>query len=167
MNKHPYETLTLRNGAKLIFTPCPGSKAATLDESITQLKQAGTSLLLTLMFDDEMSKNQIISLPDVCYENQMRWIQLPIIDDQAPSIAFESQWLTYKSAVLKVISNQGTVAVHCKGGTGRTGLVIALILLENGWLIDEIITEVQKIRPKALINKAQLDYFKAQLRMKS
>ncbi len=166
MNKHPFEILTLCNGAKLIFTPCPGSATVTLDESVTQLKQAGASVLLTLMFADEMSKNQITLLPDVCHKNQMSWIQLPIIDDQAPNIAFESLWLTYKSAILNVINNQGTIAVHCKGGTGRTGLVIALILLASGWPSDKIITKVQNIRPKALINTAQLDYFKAQVRLK-
>lgn len=159
MNIHPFDILALENGAQLIFTPCPGSKAANLADSITQLKHAGTSVLLTLMFSDEMSKNQLTMLPDYCEQHKISWLQLPIIDDQAPTAVFESVWLRHKAEILAVLNNQGTVAVHCKGGTGRTGLVIALILLDLGWPYDEVIREVQRIRPKALINSAQLGYF--------
>ena len=56
MQLHPYDTLTLDNGAKLIFTPCPGSKEASLEESVLTLKQAGTSMLLTLMYDHEIAE---------------------------------------------------------------------------------------------------------------
>jgi len=159
MNTHPFDILALENGAQLIFTPCPGSKAANLADSIAQLKQAGTSVVLTLMFRDEMSKNQLTKLPYICEQQQISWIQLPIIDDHAPTAVFESDWLRHKANILAVLNNQGTIAVHCKGGTGRTGLVIALILLDLGWPYDEVIREVQKIRPKALINSAQLGYF--------
>ncbi|WP_026301204.1 dual specificity protein phosphatase family protein [Colwellia piezophila] len=163
MNTHPFDILPLENGAQLIFTPCPGSKGANLADSITQLKQAGTSVLLTLMFDQEMSKNQLTKLPDICEQHKISWLQLPIIDDEAPTAVFESNWLKHKAEILSVLNNQGTIAVHCKGGTGRTGLVIALILLDLGYSYEEIISQVQKIRPKSLINSAQLDYLNSKV----
>jgi len=161
MNTHPFDILSLENGSQLIFTPCPGSKGVNLEDSIKQLKQAGTSVLLTLMFLDEMSTNQLATLPDICQQHKINWLQLPIIDDEAPGIDFEAHWLKYKEAIVAALNNQGTVAVHCKGGTGRTGLVIALILFDLGLPSEKIINEVQKIRPKALRNKAQLAYFKS------
>jgi len=161
MNKHPFDILLLENGSQLIFTPCPGSKGVNLAKSIEQLKQADTSVLLTLMFSDEMSKNQLTNLPIICQQYKINWLQLPIIDDEAPGIAFEAHWLKYKATILAALNNQGTVAVHCKGGTGRTGLVIALILFDLGLPSEKIIDEIQKIRPKALINPAQLAYFKS------
>lgn len=163
MNKHPYDILTLENGAQLIFTPCPGTKGASLEESIVDLKQAGTKMLLTLMFDEEMASNNAESLPSVCASNEITWIQLPILDDAAPNEIFESQWQTNKNAILDVINNQGSVAVHCKGGSGRTGLAIAIILLAYGWPVEKIIFEIQKLRPKALKHPVQLDYFKSYL----
>jgi len=161
MSKHPFDTLTLEDGAQLVFTPCPGSKGANLPDSIKQLKQAGTSVLLTLMFENEMSKNQLTRLPDICQQHEIKWFQLPIVDDEAPEKTFEVNWLRHQADILAVLTNKGTVAVHCKGGTGRTGLVIALILLKLGLSSESVISEVQKIRPKALINTAQLAYFKS------
>ena len=163
MNNHPFETLTLPNGAKVLFTPCPGTKSVSLDKSMCQLKQQGVSMLLTLMFDKEMVENNVIKIPQLCRTLQIQWLQLPIIDDEAPSRAFESQWERHKPIILNELKNKGVVAVHCKGGTGRTGTVIALLLLELGWSASEIIKEVQSVRPKALRIKKQLDYLNSQL----
>ena len=137
---HPFDILALENGSQLIFTPCPGTKDSILVESISTLKQAGTNMLITLMFDEEMEKN-----------------------NAAPSQAFESQWDAQKANILEVINNKGTIAVHCKGGSGRTGLVIGLILLAFGWSGEKVIEAVQEIRPKALKHPVQLDYFNTYL----
>ncbi len=163
MHTHPYDVLTVENGAQLIFTPCPGTKEASLNDSVSTLKAAGTELLITLMFDEEMAKNNADSLPEICSEHDIKWLQLPILDDQAPGEAFESCWEKNKDQILAIVKNKGTIAVHCKGGSGRTGLVIGLILLAYGWPADKIISEVQKIRPKALNYPLQLDYFNSYL----
>ena len=120
-------------------------------------------MLLTLMFDEEMEKNDALSLPIECEKQGIEWVQLPILDDAAPSQAFESQWNAQKANILDVINNKGIIAVHCKGGSGRTGLVIGLILLAFGWSGEKVIEAVQEIRPKALKHPVQLDYFNTYL----
>ncbi|MGK0411374.1 MAG: protein-tyrosine phosphatase [Shewanella psychromarinicola] len=155
---HPYDILTLNNGAHLIFTPCPGTKGANVVESISTLKRAGADILITLMFDEEMERNNVSSLSSVCEKQGIKWIQLPIIDDEAPNELFEPLWDAQKPNILSIIKSKRTIAVHCKGGTGRTGLVIGLILLSLGWPREIVIDTVQKIRPNALKNDVQLDY---------
>ncbi|MBU2926505.1 tyrosine-protein phosphatase [Colwellia sp. 4_MG-2023] len=156
---HPFDTLPLDNGAQLIFTPCPGTKEADLVASIATLKNAGTNLLITLMFDEEMERNAVLSLPEECNKQGIQWLQLPILDDAEPNQAFETQWQVHKANIIKIINNKGVIAVHCKGGSGRTGLVIGLILLALGWSHEKIISEVQKLRPTSLKNLKQLNYF--------
>lgn len=163
MQTHPYDILTLENGAQLIFTPCPGIKDASLEASISTLKEAGTNMLLTLMFDEERNKNNAQSLPEQCAQHDIRWLQLPILDDAAPEKAFEDKWHQHKEEILQVIHDKGTIAVHCKGGSGRTGLVIGLILLAFGWSAEKVIKEVQTLRPNALKYPVQLDYFNSYL----
>jgi protein-tyrosine phosphatase len=160
---HPFDILPLENGSQLIFTPCPGTKGASLVESISTLKTAGTDMLITLMFDDEMEANNASTLPLECKKMEIDWIQLPILDDAAPNQNFESQWNVHKAKILALLNNQGTIAVHCKGGSGRTGLVIGLILLALGWPGEKVMEEVQKLRPNALKNPVQLEYFNSYL----
>ncbi len=164
MTVHPFETLTLSNGAKLLFTPCPGTKTVSLDESLQQLKQQGVSMLLTLMFDKEMLDNNIEKLPQLCNTLQIKWLQLPIIDDEAPQEAFVLQWEKHKKLMLDEIKNKGIIAVHCKGGTGRTGTVISLLLLQLGWSADKIKQEIQTLKPKALRIQKQIDYLNSTLK---
>jgi protein-tyrosine phosphatase len=47
------------------------------------------------------------------------------------------------------------------GGSGRTGLFAAHLLLEKGWSLDEIISRVQALRPGAFTKQVQVDYIKA------
>jgi len=159
MPVHPYDILPLDNGAQLIFTPCPGTKDTNIDDALTTLKDEKTAMLITLMFDQEMQKNAVAELPAACDKLGIQWVQLPILDDAAPGIDFESQWAKHKSDIIGLINNKGTIAVHCKGGSGRTGLVIGLILLALDWPVKEIIKTVQSIRPKALLHPVQLEYF--------
>ena len=163
MKKHPFDVLTLDNGAQLIFTPCPGTKETSLEDAVSQLKQAGTQMLVTLMFDEEIAKNNAELLPMVCARQGIAWVQLPMPDDAVPNEVFESQWQANKADILNVINNKGIVAVHCKGGSGRTGLAVGLILLALGWSGDKVLTEVQRLRPKALHHRLQLDYFNSYL----
>lgn len=163
MTAHPYDILKLENGAQLIFTPCPGIKEANLADSIATLKIAGASMLLTLMSDEEMVKNNAELLPQTCEKQNINWIQLPISDDAAPNHAFESQWQANQSRILEALNNKGSIAVHCKGGSGRTGLVIGIILLAYGWSGEKVIKAVQELRPKALKHPVQLEYFNSYL----
>ena len=128
MNKHPFYPINLDNGAQLILTPCPGVKGVGLDVSIKHLAQAGTKLMLTLMFDKEMKNNDISFMPNLCKEQGIAWLQLPIVDDDAPREIFEHAWGQFHQTIFATIKSGGSIAIHCKGGTGRTGLVAAMIL---------------------------------------
>lgn len=159
MQAHPYDKLTLNNGASFIFTPCPGTKDVDLETSVSQLKEAGAQAIITLMYDNEMMKLKAETLPFVCNIFEVKWCQLPILDDAAPNDDFEQGLNKNLNAIINILNNQGTVAVHCKGGSGRTGLVIGLLMTQLGYDKEEVIAQVQKIRPKALKHPTQLAYF--------
>ena len=159
MQKHPYEKLTLKNGASFVFTPCPGTKNVNLTESVKQLKDAGAQAIITLMFDQELKKNDADMIPNECETQGINWFQLPIIDDDVPSEDFTKAYKLHLGDILSILRTQGTVAVHCKGGTGRTGLVIAILMYELGYDKAEIIKQVQQVRPKSLSIPIQLSFF--------
>lgn len=159
MNTHPFDAITIDSGARFIFTPCPGTKEATLTESVEQLKQAGAQAIITLMYQQEMDKNQANQLPQICEQQGLGWFQLPISDDAAPNEDFLSKWHEQVADILAILKQQGTIAVHCKGGSGRTGLVIGLLMNELGVNKEQAKTLVQSVRPKALSQPVQLNYY--------
>ena len=72
----------------------------------------------------------------------------------------ESISTEFKNDILQAIQYKQTIAIHCKGGTDRIGLVAALILNLAGYTKEEVYNRVQSIHPKALTIELQKEYFK-------
>ncbi|ESP92227.1 MULTISPECIES: dual specificity protein phosphatase family protein [Pseudoalteromonas] len=159
MQTHPFDKLALNNGGTFIFTPCPGTKEVPLIEAVEQLKCASVQAVVTLMYDNEMEKNGAQGLPLACEKLALQWFQLPLPDDDAPNQDFTDAFNTHVNAILSIVEQKGTVAVHCKGGSGRTGLVIALLMKRLGYDHQAIIEQVQLLRPKALKHPVQKAFF--------
>ncbi|MEZ7186355.1 dual specificity protein phosphatase family protein [Pseudoalteromonas sp. DY56-GL22] len=158
MQSHPFDILQLETGA-FIFTPCPGTKGVGLSQSVADLKAAGAKAIITLMYDEELVKNGAQQLVIECEQAGLSWFQLPILDDDAPNEAFNQAFNKHLNDILAIIKSGGSVAVHCKGGSGRTGLVIGLLMHELGYAKNDIVTQVQAIRPKSLHNPVQRSFF--------
>ncbi|WP_199528782.1 dual specificity protein phosphatase family protein [Pseudoalteromonas sp. bablab_jr010] len=158
MQSHPFDILQLETGA-FIFTPCPGTKGVGLSQSVADLKAAGAKAIITLMYDEELVKNGAQQLVIECEQAGLSWFQLPILDDDAPNEAFSLAFNKHLNEILAIIKSGGSVAVHCKGGSGRTGLVIGLLMHELGYAKNDIVTQVQAIRPKSLHNPVQRSFF--------
>ena len=150
MQTHPYDILPLAAGGGLIFTPCPGTKGVGLEESLAQLKRAGAQAVISLTPSAEMARLEVEALPLACRDQDLDWFHLPIEDDSAPAAGFARAWAAGRGPVHAILDRRGLVAIHCKGGSGRTGLMAAIILLERGVGRERATALVQGLRPKAL-----------------
>ncbi len=157
MQTHPYDILPLTGGGGLIFTPCPGTKGAGLEESLAQLKRAGAQAVISLTPSAEMTRLGVEKLPEACRDQDLDWFHLPVEDDSAPAAGFARAWAAGRAGVHAIFDRRGMVAIHCKGGSGRTGLMAAIILLERGVDRERATALVQGLRPKALRLQAHLD----------
>jgi protein-tyrosine phosphatase len=155
---HPFDILTLNNGAKLIFTPCPGTKAVSLFDALTSLKAAGAQVVITMMTSAELMEHQVDSLPRFCADLGMDWYHLPVEDGCAPEMPFTEAFAAHKSALLNLIKSGATMVIHCHGGSGRTGLMAAILMLELGYASAQVKAQIQQIRPKALTSPVQVNY---------
>lgn len=155
MAPHPYDLFTvagLRGG--LIFTPCPGTRGATLESALDTLQAAGACAVITLLPSSELADNQVEDLPERCAARGMEWFQLPVPDEQNPGEAFDTHWGQHRQRILELLEKDCRVAIHCKGGSGRTGLIAARILIERGVPRKRAIGWVQALRPKAIRHPA-------------
>ena len=92
----------------------------------------------------------------------MTWYQLPTEDDCAPKEAFFETFTDAKPQLLALMTSGQTIAIHCRGGSGRTGLMAAILLLESGRDWDDVVEQIQAIRPKALTHPVHINFIETQ-----
>ena len=156
---HPtWELPILEGQSALVLTPCPGTKGADLSASLKQLKAQGVQAVVTALELDEMAKAGVAELPAQTKELGMAWFHLPIEDDCAPGDDFASDWKKVSPELHKIIKQGGKLVLHCMGGSGRTGMLAAHLLLELGWDLDNIKSEVKALRPGAFSKLPQIEY---------
>lgn len=161
---HPTWLLPLENSAGLVLTPCPGTKGVSLADSILQLKEQGVTVVVTALSDEEMHHAGVSDLPDVVAAYGLQWVNTPIEDDKVPDAEFERLWHLASPFLHRCLDNGEKVALHCMGGSGRTGLLAAHLLGEKGWPLEKVVTKVQALRPGAFTKPNQIEYVHQLLR---
>lgn len=159
---HPTWIMSVgNNDAALIMMPCPGTKELDLESTISQLKGQGVTAILSMMADEEMKNLNAQSLPEVCDKNGIQWFNMETDDHKVPGEEALSKWDQYKDKLIDVINQGEKIAVHCKGGTGRTGVGIAMILLELGLSGEQAVTDVKALKPGAFGHDITVDFIKS------
>lgn len=159
MQQHPYFSLECPDQrGTLLLTPCPGTLEVSLDQALRELKAAGATALISLMTQAEMTKHRVEQLATQCAAHQLEWFHLPVEDEGAPTDEFTRAWPQVSARVHKRLDAGSSVAVHCKGGSGRTGVIAAHILIERGVSANEAMRQVKALRPNAFVHPVQVDY---------
>ena len=90
-------------------------------------------------------------------ENGMQYLHIPIPDFQPPDITQAREFVDF----VKQRKAEGKpVAVHCRGGYGRTGTLIACYLISQGKTAEEAIDTVRKKRPGSIETAGQENFLK-------
>ncbi len=154
---HPTWQLELESGA-LVLMPCPGTKEVALQASLEQLKAQGVEAVVTALDNAELASKNVSELGNITQQLGMKWFQIEIEDDCAPDDAFAAKWQQASPELHAILADGGKVAMHCMGGSGRTGLFAAHLLLEKEWALEDIVREVQALRPGAFTKPVQIEY---------
>ena len=150
LSAHPFWSLEVpRLDGQLLLTPCPGNQQVAMPLALAQLQLAGAGGVLTLMTNDELVARGAGSLGSLVRARGMAWFHLPIADDEAPDEAFEQAWPPVLPQLLSLLSEGRHLAMHCHGGSGRTGLVAALLLMTLGQPQPEAMAAIRARRPGA------------------
>lgn len=152
------------------MTICPGKKGPSLYggpwnrdleadmDFIRKIWRADVMVTLLEMHEFEMLG--IEAMKDLSSERlrPMQWIHIEITDGGIPDWRFERHWLQVRAQLIAALANGERVLVHCRGGLGRTGLVVAQLLIETGMSSGEAIKSVRAARKGAIETEDQEDY---------
>ncbi|GAB3762062.1 cyclin-dependent kinase inhibitor 3 family protein [Ramlibacter monticola] len=166
---HPLQIaeLSTPGGGGIGITFCPGKCGPSLfghvwqrdlEADLDTIERWGARVVLTLIEAFELEALEVAPLGERVQRRGMRWLHLPIVDVNVPSVAFEKQWHAELPELLATIAQGGKVLVHCKGGLGRAGMVAAFLLIELGERADVAIRRVREVRPGAIETPAQETY---------
>ena len=88
-------------------------------------------------------------------ESSMRWLHVPIADLQVPGAATLAAWQAQRGALREALQRGDKVLVHCAFGLGRTGMLVARLLVDSGLAPDDAIRRVRAARPGTVETAAQ------------
>ncbi|MCM8531062.1 MAG: dual specificity protein phosphatase family protein [Lentisphaeraceae bacterium] len=90
-------------------------------------------------------------------ENKIESCWLPVEDDEAPSLEQVKKFATF---VDKMKAEKKPLAVHCKGGNGRAGTMLASYYVLKGQSSEEVLKWMREINPKAVRTQTQETFLK-------
>jgi ADP-ribosyl-[dinitrogen reductase] hydrolase len=150
-----FDALELPHGrARIALCPCPG-QSGQLAKDLQRLRDWGAMDLVTLIEDHELALLGVTSMAIQVEATGMRWWHLPIRDMGTPDAGFETRWQAAGDELGKVLESGCSIAVHCRGGMGRTGTVAARLLVELGMAPAQAIEHVRAARPGSIETKEQ------------
>jgi atypical dual specificity phosphatase len=116
-----------------------GAMALPSASELERLKDAGVGTVITLT---EEWHN-----PSVFREAGLHSVYIPVVDMTAPTM---DQVREFVAEVNAAFARGERVVVHCLGGLGRTGTMIACYLVSAGLAPEAAIREVRRKRPGSI-----------------
>jgi atypical dual specificity phosphatase len=77
---------------------------------------------------------------------------IPVVDGTAPGQAQVDEFVGF---VDEMLCRGRAVLVHCQGGYGRTGTMLACYLVSREWGAEEAMAEVRARRPGSIVPQVQ------------
>ncbi len=101
-----------------------------LDDELRALKDAGFDLVVSLLTKDESQELGLDREADISREHGLRFCEFPIRDLGVPDSSEAAQ--EFISKLHDALAAGEKVAIHCRQGIGRSGLIGSSLLVMSG-----------------------------------
>jgi protein-tyrosine phosphatase len=136
-----------------------------IDDEMKGWRRTGVDVVVSLLEPGEAEDLGLDEERKYCEANGMEFYSLPIVDRNVPGSGAEAARLL---AELEEALHLGkNVAIHCRQGVGRAGLIASTLLVETGVSPSEAIERVSAARhtpvPETAEQRAWIESFAATL----
>ena len=119
-----------------------------LSDEASGWHQARLDIVVSLLEDDEAAQLGLSDEAEAARAKGIRFISFPIPDRGVPSSATAARSLIV--SLFDELENGKNVAIHCRQGVGRSGLIAAGILASSGVNTERAIEIVSSARGQAV-----------------
>jgi protein-tyrosine phosphatase len=119
-----------------------------LEDEIGSWRRAGIDVVVSLLESNEEDQLDLVDEQRAAEANSIRFISFPIPDRGVPVSVPEA--MSLMTSVASLLDEGNNVAVHCRQGIGRSGLIAAGILATSGVNPEEAIEIVSAARGLAI-----------------
>lgn len=144
-------------GGTLALTSMPG-RTGDYAEDLDTISDWKPGLVISMTTDVEMLQDGAQTFGSDIQGRASRWVHLPVEDFGAPSPGVEGAWEAVSNAARHALSGGGRVLVHCRGGCGRSGMVVLRLMVECGEPADNALTRLRALRPCAVETDEQMTW---------
>jgi protein-tyrosine phosphatase len=115
-----------------------------LQDEVSRWRQESIDVIVSLLEDEEAAQFNLLDEGRAAKDNGIRFISFPIPDRAAPSSTPDAVSLIAKMA--DALEQGKNVAVHCRQGVGRSGLIAAGVLMGSGVAAEQAFQAVSAAR---------------------
>lgn len=115
-------------------------------------------IVITMVTEAELAEVGGLKIGTDIQAMASRWVHLPIQDFSTPGTEIEARWPQVSRAVRSALKGGGRVIVHCKGGCGRSGMVVLRLMVECGEDRFGALNRLRNLRACAVETKGQLQW---------
>jgi len=111
-------------------------------------RRAGIDVIVSLLEMDEVAQLDLAGEAEAAEESNVRFVSFPIRDRGIP--ASTTAALSLITVIVDALRNGKNVAVHCRQGIGRSGMIAAGVLVNSGITPEQAIETVSLARGRMI-----------------
>jgi protein-tyrosine phosphatase len=132
-----------KHSGQLAIMPRPRS-GDWLEDELKAWRKENVDVVVSLLTTPEIMELELNSEDVICSSHEMMFITFPIGDRQVPVSLTDTAQLI--NQIDKLLRQGKNVAIHCRAGIGRSGLISACVLVKQGFDVSAAFETISKAR---------------------
>ncbi len=156
----PFEIFEISVGPAILgMSPLPGLTGDFLAD-VEKIFNWNPTTILTLTPKKEMEDLGASDFVSMIAKERIPWVHFPIKDFSIVDQQQEVLWEKISKNIILQINDGNRILVHCRGGCGRTGMIVLRFLIQFGEDPEKALERLRVIRPCAIETLAQENWAK-------
>ena len=155
-----FEVFEISVGPAILgMSPLPGLTGDFLAD-VEKIFNWNPTTILSLTPKKEMEDLGASDFVSMIAKERIPWVHFPIKDFSIVDQQQEVLWEKISKNINLQINNGNRILVHCRGGCGRTGMIVLRFMIEFGEDPEKALERLRVIRPCAIETLAQENWAK-------